>query len=76
MKTINEGDKICKYNGKQLQTREEILEASRTSDYVLDYNGVAFDAKDAGVCTSRFFNDALDRLLWNCTFKLVDGEVC
>ena len=36
---------------------------------------MAIDSKDAGVCTSRFFNDALDKLLWNCTFKVIDGEI-
>ena len=36
---------------------------------------VAIDAKDAGACTMRFLNDCLNPLLWNCTAKLVDGQV-
>ena len=66
LKVIKEGEKICPYRGKRLYSRAEVNEASKTSSYVLDYNGVALDSKDAGVCTSRFFNDALDKLLWNC----------
>jgi hypothetical protein len=75
LKVIKEGEKICPYKGKRLHSRAEIIEASKTSNYVLDYDGVAIDSKDAGVCTSRFFNDALDKLLWNCTFKVIDGEI-
>ena len=36
---------------------------------------MAVDAKDAGTCTSRFINDALDKDLWNCEFRLVGKEL-
>ena len=43
--------------------------------YVLEYDGIAIDAKEAGVCTARFFNGALDKIKWNCKFKLVKDKV-
>ena len=43
--------------------------------YVLEYGGIAIDAKEAGVCTARFFNEVLDKMKWNCKFKLVKDKV-
>ena len=63
LKAFKENERICPYKGRLLHSREEAIEASKTSQYVLDFNGVAVDAKDAGTCTSRFINDALDKNL-------------
>ena len=65
LKGFKEDEKICRYKGTLLKTRAEINEASLTSEYVLKYHGIAIDARDAGTCTSRFINDALEREAWN-----------
>ena len=75
LKAFKENERICPYKGRLLHSREEAIEASKTSQYVLDFNGVAVDAKDAGTCTSRFINDALDKNLWNCEFRLAGKEI-
>ena len=75
LKGFKEDEKICRYKGSLLKTRAEINEASLTSEYVLEYHGIAIDARDAGTCTSRFINDALEREAWNCKFRLVGEEV-
>jgi hypothetical protein len=75
LKGFKENEKICRYKGNLLKTRAEINEASLTSEYVLEYHGIAIDARDAGTCTSRFINDALDREAWNSEFRLVGDEV-
>ena len=53
LKGFNENEKICRYKGRLLKTRAEIDEASLTSEYVLEYHGIAIDAREAGTCTSR-----------------------
>ena len=75
LKRIKKDKPVGIYQGRHLKSKAEILEASRTSDYVYVCGDVAIDAKDSGSCTMRFLNDCLNPLLWNCTVKVVNGQV-
>ena len=52
-----------KYEGNILRTKAEVLEISRTSNYVMDVGDLAIDSKEFGMCTARFINDSLDQFL-------------
>ena len=75
LRKIKQNKPIGIYQGRFLKSKSEVLEASRTSDYVFVFGDVAIDAKEAGACTMRFLNDCLNPLLWNCTAKLINGQV-
>ena len=64
-----------KYEGTILKTKADVLEASRSSNFVLEFGDLAIDSKDSGACTARFINDSLDKFLWKCEFKIFEGEV-
>ena len=75
LKAIKKNKPVGVYRGRHLKSKSEILEASRSSDYVFVCGEVAIDAKEAGACTMRFLNDCLDPALWNRNVKVVNGEV-
>ena len=74
-KKIRKGFRLMKYEGNILRTKAEVLEASRTSNYVMEFGDLAIDSKESGMCTARFINDSLDKFLWNCEVKIYEGEI-
>jgi hypothetical protein len=74
-KKIKKGFRLMKYEGHVLRSKAEVLEASRTSNYVMEFGDLAIDSKESGMCTARFINDSLDKFLWNCEFKIFQGEI-
>ena len=41
----------------------------------MEFGDLAIDSKESGMCTARFINDSLDKFLWNCEFKIFQGEI-
>ena len=61
-----------KYKGNILRTKAEVLEDSRKSNCVMEFEDLAIDSKESGMCTARFINDSLDKFLWNCEFNIYE----